>query len=179
LRAIWHALPDGDYGDIVRLLMLTGARRDEVGGLRWSEIDLRGEALITLPAARTKGRRPHEIPLSGPALAILKARMRDDGRDHVFGRGAGGFSGWSKAKCELDARLGEMSEWRLHDFRRSFSTTLHERLDIAPHVVEDALGHHATFRAGAAGTYNKSKYRDPKRRALDAWAAHLMAVING
>jgi hypothetical protein len=106
------------------------------------------------------------------------ARPRDDGRDFVFGRGNGGFSGWSRAKSDLDARLGKMPAWHLHDLRRSFSTTLHERLGIAPHIVEDCLGY-STFRAGVSNVYNKSSYRDAKRHALDLWAAHLMAAVNG
>jgi integrase len=188
LAEIWVVLPDGDYGDIVKLLALTGARREEIAGLCWSEINL-GEALIVLPAARTKGRRQHEIPLSAPALAILKARPRDEGRDFVFGRGDGGFSGWSRAKRHLDVRIdaarraaakkGEpapMPAWNLHDLRRAFSTTLHERLGVAPHIVEDCLGH-STFRQGVASVYNKSSYRNEKRRALDLWAAHLMAAV--
>jgi integrase len=190
LREIWLACPESDYGDIVRLLMLTGARREEIGSLRWSEIDL-DEALITLPAVRTKGRRAHEILLNAPALAILKALSREPERDFVFGRGVGGFSGWSRAKHDLDERIAAarqttakkgkpvlMPDWTLHDFRRSVSTTLHERLGIPPHVVEDVLGH-STFRQGVASVYNRSSYRAEKRRALDWWAAHLMAVIEG
>src|SRR5262249_37084871 len=119
LAAVWRACPDGDYGTIVRLLMLRGGRKTEIAALRWSEINL-DEALIVLPAARTKGRRPHEIPLSAPAAAILKARTRDNGRDYVFGRGNGGFSGWSRAKQDLDARIAPpIPEWHLHDLRRS------------------------------------------------------------
>jgi integrase len=173
LARIWHACPDGEYGAVLRLLMLTGARRAEIGDLHWSEIDLDG-ALITLPAARTKGHRSHEIPLSAPALAILQARPR--GRDYVFGGGNGGFADWSRAKRYLDARIGAMPEWHLHDLRRSMSTTMHERIGIAPHIVEDCLGH-ATFKQGVAGIYNKSSYRAEKRRALDLWATFLMDVV--
>jgi integrase len=188
LAEILRACPATDHGDITQLLTWTGARREEIGGLRWSEIDFE-QALIVLPAARTKGRRPHEIPLSAPALAILKARPHEDGRDFVFGRGTGGFRGWSRAKRDLDARINAarcaatkkgkpvpMPAWHLHDLRRSFSTTLHERLNVPPHIVEDCLGH-ATFRQGVASVYNKASYRAEKRRALDLWAAHLMAAV--
>jgi integrase len=178
LAEIWNACADAtDYSAIVRLLMLTGARKTEIADLRWSEIDF-NQALITLPPARTKGRRPHEIPLSAPALTILKTRRRDEGRDFVFGRGNGGFSGWSRAKQQLDARLAKMPAWTLHDFRRAFSTTAHERLAAEPHIVEDCLGH-SVFRSGVSGVYNKAKYREPKRDLLDAWAAHLLAVVEG
>jgi integrase len=188
LREIWNACPDGDYGAIVKLLMLTGARRDEIASLAWSEVVL-DQALITLPARRTKGRREHEIPLSAPALAILQALPRREGRDFVFGNGAGGFRGYSRAKRELDARIAarraatkkgkpeSMPNWHLHDLRRSMSTTMHERLGIAPHIVEECLGH-ATFKAGVKGVYNKARYRAEKRTALAQWAEHLMAIVD-
>src|SRR5262249_10164018 len=92
LRTIWLALEDDQYGAITKLLMLTGAGRDEIGGLCWSEPSP-NLPLTTLPPARTKNKREHMIPLSGPALSILKAlprRAAPDGtpRDHVFGNGA-------------------------------------------------------------------------------------------
>ena len=109
LRAIWGALGDGeDFTDIVRLLLLTGARRDEIGSLAWAEVDFE-RGLVALPGARTKNKRPFDLPLSAPALAILqrrKGKARDD-RSYVFGRGHGGFSGWSACKERLDARLAE------------------------------------------------------------------------
>jgi hypothetical protein len=71
-----------------------------------------------------------------------------------------------------------MPEWHLHDVRRSISTGMHERLGILPHIVEDVLGH-ATFRQGTASVYNKASYRAEKRRALELWGDHIMAVIEG
>ena len=100
LRSIWNALADDDYGTIVRLLALTGQRREEIGGLRRSEIDL-DKALISLPAPRTKNGRPHDIPLSPLAISILKDWLsrRTTTGEYVFGNGAkGGFQGWSKSK---------------------------------------------------------------------------------
>src|SRR5262249_25417448 len=147
LRAIWLALEDDQYGAIVKLLILTGARRDEIGGLRFSETSILGAPIIALPPERTKNRREQFIPLSEPARAILGAeprRFNPDGtpRDHVFGVGTmRGFQDWSGSKADLDARIaqahhGKALEWRLHDFRRSLSTSLHERFGAGPHVVE-------------------------------------------
>ena len=181
LRAIWNALGDSDYADIVRLLIYTGARKSELGaGLRWDEIDLEN-AEINLPAARTKNDKPHVIPLSAPALAILKARPRN-GRDFVFGRGRG-FSGWNLAKKALDARIAArmlrpITPWVLHDLRRTFSTRLHE-LGVPPHVVEAALGHVSGFKSGVAGTYNKAEYLDERRRALKKWATFVDETVTG
>src|SRR6516225_1155762 len=113
LRSIWNALGTTSYGDIVRLLALTGQRRDEIGSLRWQEIDF-DKAVISLAAERTKNGKPHDIPLSATALDILKNRPRLAGREYVFG--ANGFAGWSNCKRELDARIagkGATSPWRL------------------------------------------------------------------
>ena len=133
LRDIWKAAGDDRYGSVVRMLMLTGARRDEIASLVWSEIDM-DAALIVLPPERIKNSRQHDIPLSPPALALLQAQPRrsaPDGSSAAFvfgGVGRSGFAGWSKAKAELDARLlvarkaagkPPIAEWRLHDLRRT------------------------------------------------------------
>ena len=104
LVEIWQASQEDDYGCIVKLLILTGQRRAEIGDLGWSEID-RARLQIELPASRTKNGRPHLIPLSDQALEVLDSVDIEKERDLVFGRGAGGFSGWSKAKAELNARI--------------------------------------------------------------------------
>jgi integrase len=189
LAAVWRGAGGDQYGAIVKLLMLTGARRDEIASLRWSEVDL-DAAMITLPPARTKNRREHVIPLSDQALAILEAqprRIEVDGkeRDLVFGFGTGrGFQDWSGSKVDLDARIasarkGWALEWRLHDFRRSLSTALHERFDVQPHVVEAILGHVGGHKAGVAGIYNKALYLDERRRALERWGEHIIALVSG
>ena len=75
-------------------------RRDEIGWLKWSEIDLK-EKTITLPPERTKNKQAHVVSLSDPAAGILKPIPQRANRDFVFGVGQGGFSGWSKAKAEI------------------------------------------------------------------------------
>lgn len=183
LAAIWQALDEGanpHYRDILRLLMLLGLRRDEVGALRWSEIDPE-KATITLSPARTKAKRKFVVPLSRQAVVILEAqkkRTEADGtsRDLVFGAAPGrGFQDWSGSKRDLDVVLGDsVRPWRLHDFRRAFSTTLHERLGVPPHVVEHALGHVQT---GVASIYNQAQYVEERRRALQRWGDHLEALV--
>jgi integrase len=185
LRAVWNAAGDGDYGTIVKLLMLTGQRREEIGGLMWSEIKTRvfptkpGESItmdvIDLPPNRTKTGKAHFVPLSEAALALLPART---GRDHVFGRGDGadGFAGWSAAKAALDKRLGDMPAWTLHDLRRTVSTQMHEK-GVAPHVVEALINHISGHKAGVAGRYNHANYSAERKAALDMWAAHIVKVV--
>jgi integrase len=191
LRTIWLAADDGTpskFGAIIRLLMLTGARRTEIGGLMWDEISP-NLPLITLPPARTKNGREHLVPLSEPALAILRAlprRTMPDGTpwEHVFGARAGcGYQNYSRAKAELDARIAKaghrLEPWTLHDFRRSISTALHDRFGVPPHVVEVILGHAGGHKGGVAGVYNKALYLDERRRALERWGAHITALVTG
>jgi integrase len=177
LRILWAALGEDDYGDIVKLLFYTLARRGEIGSLSWSEVNFeRGE--ITIPAARMKNGREHVIPLSEPALAILRKRERN-GREHVFGRGASGFQGWSWRRKELDAGIaGKRPTWTLHDIRRLGSTVLHDELGVPPHIVERALAH-VGHQAGVAGTYNKAEYLIERRRALERWSGWLDTVTSG
>jgi integrase len=182
LRTIWLAADDSQFGAIVKLLILTGTRRSEIGGLMWSEAS---PTLLTLPPARTKNGREHLVPLSEPALTILGAqpkRTNPDGtpREHVFGTIVGcGYQNWSRGKVDLDARIGKALEWRLHDFRRSVSTALHDRFGVPPHVVEEILGHVGGHKGGVAGVYNKAIYLEERRRALERWGAHIMELVTG
>jgi integrase len=173
LAAIWNAAGDGDYGTIVKMLILTGQRREEIGGLRWSEIA--GDT-INLPPNRTKNGKAHFVPLSGPVRGLLPART---GRDHVFGRGDGadGFAGWSAAKAALDKRLGDtVAPWRLHDLRHTLSTQMHEK-GVAPHVVEAIINHISGHKAGVAGRYNHANYSAERKAALDMWAKHVLSLV--
>ena len=184
LRRIWNALQANAYGAIVRLLILTGARREEIGALRWSEVDLE-KALITLPPERVKNKRDRIIVLSTPALAILKDQPRlvwPDGSpcDLVFGRGARGFNDWQGSKIDLDAGIAAQGKlpkpWVLHDFRRLMSTIMHEHLQIQPHIVEACLGHTGHQR-GVSGVYNRATYEHEMRVALDRWGDHVIALL--
>src|SRR5262245_37952372 len=117
LAKIWRALPAGsDYGDILKLLILTGQRATEIADLRWNEIDFERE-VIELPPWRVKNNTRHIVPMSPMVCAILKARPQN-GREFVFGTGQGGFSGWSHSKARLDAALKIEPPWVIHDIRR-------------------------------------------------------------
>jgi integrase len=176
IRALWTALPASDYGDLCKLLLLTGQRREEFGGLLWSEIDME-TGRINLPAERTKNGRAHVVPLSDSVAAILQARPRNPDRDLVFGERVGGFGNWSKAKAKLDARL-KIQPWRLHDLRRTCATHMAE-LGVQPHVIEAVLNHISGSKAGVAGIYNRSTYESEKSRALELWGNHVEAIASG
>jgi integrase len=178
LRSIWNALGEGQYASIARLLILTGQRREEIGGLRWGEVDL-DHGVITLPPERTKNSRPHRIPLAPAARAIIEAQPRRLGRDMIFGEGLGSFSGWGAAKTSLDARIvPALAPWRLHDIRRTVATRMAD-LGVQPHVIEAVLNHVSGQRAGVAGVYNRSTYAAEMNAALALWADHIAALVNG
>jgi integrase len=176
LRAIWAATASGsDYDSIIRLLVLSGQRRDEVASLRWAEVDL-AAGRLSLPGSRTKNGRPHVVPMSTQIVEILAGRPR--GRDFVFGEGAaGGYSGWSRSKARLDPRLSlPGGRWVLHDLRRSFVTHLAE-LGVAPAVVEAIVNHVSGVKAGVAGIYNRSLLLAERARALQLWANTLLEEV--
>ena len=176
LAAIWKGCPDDDYGNIVRLLMLTGQRRNEMAGLRWPEIDL-DKRVIELPPDRVKNKRPHRIPISGPVHSILNCRPKIAGRDYVFGYGDGPFQGWMFAKRSLDSRVG-IDPWTHHDLRRTCATGMAD-LGVQPHVIEAVLNHVSGHKGGIAGIYNRATYAAEKAQALQLWADHVMAIAGG
>jgi integrase len=185
LAELWAALPQGDFGEIVRLLILTGQRREEIGGLRWSEVDL-DRSLIALPPERTKNLRKHEVPLSTQACAILARQPKRKDRDFVFGIGEAGFSGWSKSKERLDQallakrkaadrRAKPLPSFRIHDLRRNAATGMAE-LGVQPWIIEAVLNHVSGHKAGVAGVYNRARYERDMREALQRWADHLEQI---
>jgi integrase len=176
---------DEDYRDILKLALYEGLRRDEAGRLRWDEVKL-DNAAISFPLGRTKNGKPWIVPLSPPAFEILRARHAkldlDKPREYVFGRRDSGFSGWSKAKRQFDARVTALNggqplePWVMHDFRRLISTSLTERLSVAPHLADVCLGH---AQGGIQAVYNLAQYVDERRRILEKWARHLESIATG
>ena len=183
LADIWNALPENDYSAIVKLLILTGQRVREISNLRWSEIDF-DRGTISLPPHRTKNGRPHLIPMSAAVTSILEDQIRRADRDLVFGRGQGGFSGFSKAKSALDDAIAAKADknakpmvpWIIHDLRRAVATGMAE-IGIQPHVIEAILNHISGHKSGVAGIYNRASYEAEKATALNRWAEHVEAII--
>jgi integrase len=176
LRIIWRACGDDDFGRIVRLLMLTGCRREEIAGLRWSEISL-DTGVLTIPDNRTKNHHELKLPLPQSALAILPSRA--DGREFVFGPRRG-FRSWSYYTALLNRRIagseGRMlAPWTLHDLRRTMRTGL-GRLGVAPHVAELVLNH---VKKGMTAVYDKYNYQGEIAAALALRADHVMAAVDG
>jgi integrase len=176
LSAVWRAsLTLGAYGAIVRLLILTGARRSEVANLVWPEIDAAGR-VWTLPAARAKNGRSHSVPLSEQAVDVLRwaAPAFGELRGAVFEP-----QSFSRLKGELDKLLPpDMPGWCIHDLRRSAASGM-ASLGVQPHVIEACLNDKSGAIRGVAAIYNRFNYASEKRHALDAWAQHVETIQRG
>jgi integrase len=177
IRAMLNACEDNDSGRIVKLLLLTGCRREEIGGLKWSEVNL-GLRLMTIPGTRTKNHRTLELTLPEIAIDILRSAKRLDDRDFVFGRR--GFSGWSALKLRLDSRIvmatgKPLAPWRLHDLRRTMRTGL-GKIGVQPHIAELAINH---VRGGVEAIYDRHRYQGEIRAAFAGWAEHVSALREG
>jgi integrase len=180
LRALWLACGhDGALGQAIQMLILTGTRRNEVGHMRWLEID-EDRRLWTLPAGRTKNAREHAIPLSLQAWALIEARPRFAGCPFVFSAdGNGAVNNWDKVKHRISARAGIAADrWRLHDLRRTTASGM-QKLGIPVPVIERALNHvSGTFR-GIVGVYQQHDYADEIRVALQRWADRVEEIVGG
>lgn len=182
LAAVWSGAEaiGWPFEGLLKLLVLTGQRREEVAGLSWEELDRAGSTWV-LPAARSKNGKPHLVPLSAPAREVLDQIANGDDwplKGLVFSTtGKTPVSGFSKMKRRLDdhlaAALGEPAPpWRLHDLRRTVATGF-QRLGVRFEVTEAVLNHSSGSRSGIAGVYQRYDWADEKRSALDGWGAHL------
>jgi integrase len=177
LSAIWKACGDDDYGRVVRLIVLTACRREEIGGMCWSEFSADGTSW-TLPAARAKNHRALTLPLMPAMREIIDTVPHLAGREHLFGeRSPEGFQSWDLHKKDLDTRSG-VTGWQLRDLRRSVATKMAD-IGIMPHVIEQILNHVSGHKGGVAGIYNRSSYEREVRAALAQWHDHLRTLVEG
>jgi len=181
IGALWHVL-EGEgapFGPAIKLLLLTGQRRNEVFEAERAEFDLE-KALWTIPGARAKNGVAHLVPMSPPVLALVKSLLDHDRGDKLIparGNWEAGPSGFSKAMArirdDLEKRIGEpVPHWTLHDLRRTMATGL-QRLGIRLEVTEAVLNHLSGARSGIVGVYQRHHYFDEKRLALAAWAKEV------
>ena len=172
LKSIWLATNQlgWPYGNVVKLLILTGARREEIGQLRWDEVD---DDVIRLKGARTKNGEPHDIPLSAEASAILEAGPRIAGAELVFTIGDK-LTRWPRTKELLDSISG-VKDWRIHDIRRTVATGL-QKLGVSLQTIEAVLGHTGGSRSGVIGVYQRHSFDAEKRAALQAWGERVTSL---
>jgi integrase len=187
LRWFWAACgAESLYAPLLRLLVMTGQRLNEIAGLRWSELS-DDKALWTIPAARTKNHREHTVSLAPLAREQL-ANVRAVTSDLVFSTtGATPVSGWSRVKCRLDRAMLELARkergakttiphWRFHDLRRTFVSGCGE-LAIRGETIELCINHQSGARGGVAGIYNRSTLLPERKEAFERWAAHVAGIV--
>jgi integrase len=188
LRIIWPLLGEaGAFGALLKTLLLTAQRRDEVANMTWTEIGPDG--IWTIPAERYKTKRSNHVPLSNPARRVIEAQPKIDGCEYVFpSRTKTPFSGFGKSKARLDravllymqkrakkgAEIEPLPNWTLHDLRRT-AKTLMARAGVRPDISERVLGH---VIAGVEGTYDRHSYADEKRDALEMLAAMIESILD-
>lgn len=165
------------FSAFVQTLLLTGQRRGEVAGMRWSEIDF-DNGIWTIPAQRAKNGNSHVVPLAPSVVTILKSVPRFLKSDLVFTTtGTSAISGFGRLKRRLEDAIGlEAEDWRLHDVRRTVATNM-AMLGIQPHIIEAVLNHRGGIISGVAAVYNRHAYREEKREALEQWASHVSALV--
>ena len=198
LAAAWKACDalGWPFGPLVRLLILTGQRRDEVARMRWCDLHLE-RRIWELPRELTKSDRAHVVPLSDAALEIIAALPRLG--DLVFparrASSTNAVSGFSRAKARLDSEMlvllrqqatgagkdaekVELKPWRLHDLRRTAASGM-ARLGAPPHVIGHALNHAPAASLGQIGAiYVRHDYEPETRQALAAWAREVSRIAS-
>lgn len=187
LVALWHEAErqPSPWGPAIKLLILTGQRRSEVFEAERAEFDL-GAALWTIPAERAKNGVTHLVPLSRPAVGLLRGIGAGEGTGLLFpahGSPDNPPSGISKAQRRIEAAVAEalgrdVPHWTLHDIRRTVATGL-QGLGIRFEVTEAIHNHISGSKGGIAGVYQRHDWAKEKRAALDRWAAHILRLASG
>lgn len=199
IKASWEAFGTAGrpFGDLAKLLLLTGQRRGEAAKMKWTDVDL-NKAIWNIPKANAKNGVFHQVPLSAPAIDLLKKmpKIKVDDTDSPFvftTTGKTPVSGFSKAKKRFDSALkaatkaadapnenldevDEADGWVLHDMRRTCASGM-AKLGVAPHIVEAVLNHKSGQIKGVAAVYNRFKYDPEKRAALEAWGRYVDAIV--
>lgn len=172
IQALWASLGSigALTGDFLRLLLLTGQRRDEVRLMTWEEIDL-SQALWTIPASRYKTHLDQVVPLPRQAMDILKARHTDRAKGFVLaGREPGQpFNGAASAIRRLRTQMEGRGDFTLHDLRRTLRTGL-SRLGVDGMTAEKVIGH---LPQGIQQVYDVHDRLEERRDALQRWADHI------
>lgn len=183
IKALWDWLSTGDVpesaADILKLELLTGARCGEISGLCVEEIN-RNDWTWTLPAARSKNKRPRVTPLSGIVRQIVEARLTNVTSGPLFTAGTGSVLTAAHVGHYLLARTLPINKFTTHDLRRTVATQLIE-MGTQPELVAAVIGHEAGNRETRTliRHYVRTDLLDRKKSALEAWERRLSQIIEG
>src|SRR5262249_5687510 len=176
IASLWHALDTvgGPACAAIKLLLLTGQRRSEVGQMTWSEID--GKNVWQLPKVRTKNRRQHIVPLSRQALAVIERQPKIS--EYVFTNGGKAIANFSRVKTDVDRIMKPDAPWVVHDLRRTCASGM-QRLGVRAEVIERALNHVSGVYRSVAGIYQRDPLTEEVRDALAAWGREVERIVKG
>jgi integrase len=180
LRVVWkQAEANGTFGAMVRLLLLTGQRKEKVVSMKWADVK---DGVWSIPAEKREKGNAGELKLPEAALDIIEAQPRYLDNPFVLvapTRTGGHFIGNSRSKRDFDAKLRaaghDLPQWQLHDLRRT-ARSLMSRAGVRPDIAERVLGHAIT---GVEGVYDRHNYGDEKGRALDQLASLIEIILKG
>jgi integrase len=177
IRAVW-ASADGTFGDLVKLLLLTGQRREKVAGMKWSEVSVDG--VWRIPSARREKGTGGELVLPDVAIEIIRRRPRFASSPYIFApaKGKGHFTNYPRSKEALDKRIAagghDLPHWTLHDLRRT-ARSLMSRAGVQSEHAERVLGHAI---GGVEGIYDQHDYRKEKADALKKLAGLIERILD-
>jgi integrase len=155
----------------VRLMLLTGGRRNEVARATWAEFS---EDTWTVPAERMKNRTAHVVPLT-PAMKELLGECPRCGPFVFSYDGWRPVNSWDHAKKKIDALMPPgTAAWRIHDCRRSVRSGL-AALGVSDTVAELVISH---TQKNLIKTYNLYRYESEKRAALELWAERVRVIVH-
>jgi integrase len=191
IKSFWSATYQmgWPFCPLYRLLLLTAQRRDEVAGMRRSEIDLTKREWL-IPSERTKNGKEHLVHLSAQAVSIIQElvenRSNSSSHNKDYGisdlifttTGTTPLSGFSRAKLALDGIMQPVKPWRIHDLRRTAASGM-ASLGFQPHIVERVLNHVSGAQGGLVGVYQRYEFVHERKRALEAWSAHIAMLVSG
>lgn len=195
LPLFWQACDALEYpfGDLHKLLVLTGQRRSEVAGIRKSEIITRhnedtgkDEPFWLIPASRTKNGKENLVPLVPAVVAILEGLEKHCRKGFYFTTNGGRTpaSGFSRAKTRLDALMQKadpdvvIAPFTAHDLRATMYSGL-SRLKVSREVAERLVNHRSTQSGKMASVYDRYSYDEEKREALEKWTALVLKLVAG
>lgn len=156
IRLIWN-FEDPPFTEIVKLLILTGQRRNQMANIETSWIE---DDTINFPSLIMKSKRSHTIPFNLLTAQHLKPLR---------------FNGWGKSKQRLDTATG-VTDWVLHDLRRYYSTTM-AKLGVPLHITEHLLDHR-TSTSGVQSVYMRYGFLPEMRKAVSIFEQHIAKIIS-
>jgi integrase len=190
LKALWQAASEQSwpFENVIKVLLLTGQRREEVAGMRWRELDL-DAGTWTITKERCKNGKAHSVDLCPEAVRLLDPigedaapRLANSTDDLVFSTtGTTPVSGFSKVKKRVDARMKELlgdkfEPWHIHDLRRTAASGM-AALKFQPAIIERVLNHVSGVQGGLVGVYQRYEYREERRKAIMEWGARVMEIV--